>query len=131
MIFTEKELREVIDDKEPHLYLKDKAIDYIKIGQGDKRIFYIKDKLEFKCINAIEEVLKQDYKINDVAIIDKTIKLVKELYVEDKYINIEEVVIGDRDLVNLLVEEGILTITEYNNYKVSVTYKFLTKVLEV
>ncbi|MGL4731700.1 MAG: hypothetical protein ACRCW0_08955 [Clostridium sp.] len=131
MIFTEQELKERIGSKEPQLYLKDKAINFTKLGKGDKQIFYIKDKLEFKCINTIEEVLKQDYKITDVATIDKTIKLTKELYVEDKYINVEESIIGDRDLVNLLVEEGILTITEYNNYKVSVSYKFLAKVLEV
>lgn len=131
MVFTEKELKERIGSKEPQLYLKDKAINFTKIGKGDKQIIYIKDKLEFKSINTIEEVLKQDYKITDVATINKTIKVVKELYSKDRYINIEEAIVGDRDLVTLLVEECILTITEYNNYKIGVSNKFLAKVLEI
>lgn len=131
MIYSKDELRKLIGVTDLIQYLKNKGYNYTMVGKGGKQLFYIKDKLEFKGINTIEEVLKQEYKITDVVTIDKTIKLVKELYVEDRYLNIEEAIIKDRELVNLLVEEGILTITEYNNYKVSVTYKFLAKVLEI
>ncbi len=131
MIYSKKELRMVIGGVDPIQYLKAKGLDFTVIGKDTTHIFYIKNKLEFKSVCEIENVLKVEYRLSNIDVIDKTIKLVKELYNGDKYMNIEEAVIKDRDLVNLLVEEDILTVTEYNNYKVGVSYKFLAKILDI
>lgn len=131
MIYSKKELRMVIGGVDPIQYLKAKGLDFTVIGKDTAQIFYIKNKLDFKSVCEIENVLKVEYRLSNIDVIDKTIKLVKELYNGDKYMNIEEAVIKDRDLVNLLVEEDILTVTEYNNYKVGVSYKFLAKILDI
>lgn len=131
MIYSKKELRMVIGDVDPGQYLKTNGYDFMVIGKDTAQIFYIKNKLDFKSVCEIENVLKVEYRLSNIDVIDKTIKLVKELYNSDKYMNIEEAVIKDRDLVNLLVEEDILTVTEYNNYKVGVSYKFLAKILDI
>lgn len=131
MIYSKKELRMVIGGVDPGQYLKTNGYDFMVIGKDTAQIFYIKNKLDFKSVCEIENVLKVEYRLSNIDVIDKTIKLVKELYNGDKYMNIEEAVIKDRDLVNLLVEEDILTVTEYNNYKVGVSYKFLAKILDI
>lgn len=127
MIYSIEELRREVGNIDVNEFLINGSVEHILVGEGGNQLVYIKDKLRFKSINDIEEVLKKDYKILDVSELDGAVMLVKEIYLNNMYVSIEE---AKRygGLVNKLVDKGVLSVSDYNN-SIEVSYKLLAKVL--
>lgn len=129
MIFKEYELRDIIGSMGIEAYLKEKGYRYIQVCSKDKKLYLIEDKLKLKPMLVIEDILKQEYNVDD-AILNNVIDMLIGVYESEESVNIKDLVIKDRAVVDVLLQNEIL-MYDYHNYNVQIRYSLLAKILEV
>lgn len=129
MIFKEYELRDIIGSRGIEDYLKEKGYRYIQVCSKDKKLYLIEDKLKLKSMVVIEDILKREYGISDDMVAD-VIDMLIGVYESEESTNIKDLVIKDRAIVDVLLQNEIL-MYDYHNYNVQIRYSLLAKILEV
>lgn len=129
MIFRENELQGLVGTMDVEFYLQEKGYAYMYVGSKDKVYYLIENKLKLKPMVVIEDILKQEYNVDD-AILNNVIDMLIGVYESEESTNIKDLVIKDRTVVDVLLQNEML-MYDYRNYNIQIRYPLLAKILEV
>ncbi len=129
MIFRENELQGLVGTMDVEFYLQEKGYAYMYVGSKDKVYYLIENKLKLKPMVVIEDILKQEYNVDD-AILNNVIDMLIGVYESEESVNIKDLVIKDKTVVDVLLQNEML-MYDYRNYNIQIRYSLLAKILEV
>lgn len=129
MIFRENELQGLVGTMDVEFYLQEKGYAYMSVGSKDKVYYLIENKLKLKPMVVIEDILKQEYNVDD-AILNNVIDMLIGVYESEESVNIKDLVIKDKTVVDVLLQNEML-MYDYRNYNIQIRYSLLAKILEV